>query len=98
VWSMAKAVEANTVNDPRRAAVVFGTAHSTKGRQVKKVVLLDDFRTPFELESSRSEKITAGEWTNTDEVAQAEEINMLYVAGTRAQDLLVVPARIAEDL
>ncbi|MFX4226467.1 MAG: 3'-5' exonuclease [Porticoccaceae bacterium] len=98
VWSMAKAVQANTVSDPRRAAIVFGTAHSTKGREFNRVVLLDDFRTPPLLESARSEKVTAGEWTEKDEVAHAEELNMLYVAGTRAKQMLVVPERLAENL
>tara|TARA_R110001583_G_scaffold195401_1_gene372750 strand:- start:18873 stop:20348 length:1476 start_codon:yes stop_codon:yes gene_type:complete len=98
VLGMAKAVEANVVEDPRRAAIVFGTAHSTKGREFNRVVLLEDFRSPIELESSRSEKIAAGEWTDKDEVAHEEEINMLYVAGTRARELLVVPVKIADNL
>ena len=98
VLTMAKAVEACVVTDPRRAAVSFGTAHSTKGREFENVVLLDDFKTPSQLERIKNDLVKSGNWTSADQVVHEEEINMLYVAGTRAMKSLIVPHRIAEDL
>lgn len=98
VLSMAKAVAACVVKDPRRAAVSFGTAHSTKGREFDNIVLLDDFKTPTQLEKMKQDLVRAGSWTREDQVVHEEEMNMLYVAGTRAKKSLLVPYRIASDL
>lgn len=98
VWSMAKSVESSVVSDARRAAVLFGTAHSTKGREFDNVALLDDFKTPSQLEKIRYDLIKGGNWSSQDQVAHEEEINMLYVAGTRAKKMLIVPDKIAGDL
>lgn len=68
-----------------QAEIVLSTGHRSKGRQFKHVVLGDDFKHPAELAAKRRALSAAGQQVPADvQQSEAEEINVLYVAATRA--------------
>lgn len=66
-------------HDPERAPLILSTTHRVKGREWDRVMLLDDFVTPEKL----------GEQSDDERDA---ELNILYVAATRAVRELYIPA------
>lgn len=83
----------NAHHQPREenAAIVVSTAHKAKGREWQNVIILDDFQTPSQLRSLLGRKrITVSEYN--------QEINLLYVAATRAIDTLSLSQSLHEDI
>lgn len=73
--------------NPRDAAIRLSTAHKAKGLEAEAVMLLDDFETPAELK----EKVIEGK---SNPVEYDQEINLLYVAHTRASHRLMLPDKL----
>ncbi|MBL4888640.1 MAG: ATP-dependent helicase [Candidatus Lindowbacteria bacterium] len=71
--------------DPERAPLILSTTHRVKGREWDRVMLLDDFASPEELKGY------------SDQVRDAE-LNILYVAATRAVRELHIPSSLRYGL
>lgn len=76
------------------ADMIFGTVHRCKWMEYDSVTLLDDFITEKKLKKSI---LQSGDdaMTETMKNSIAEEINILYVAATRAKNRLIIPAEIS---
>jgi len=75
------------------ADLIFSTVHRCKGMEYDEVTLLNDFMTEEKLK--RSIEQNSGEKINEQNKNRlAEEINILYVAATRARNKLIIPAEI----
>jgi F-box protein, helicase, 18 len=73
----------NTINrcyetDERRAPNILSTTHKVKGREWDSVLLLNDFISPLDLDRLSLKR-------------RDEELNILYVAATRARRMLYIP-------
>ena len=75
-----------SVSDRHDADVVLTTAHKAKGQEYERVAVLDNFIKGF-LEPEAEPDL--GDWRTR------EEINLLYVAMTRAQTALKIPFAVA---
>ena len=71
--------------DKSKAEMIFSTVHRAKGMEYDVVYLVDDFITEEKLEKQKD----TGEPLNTAKLT--EEINLLYVAVTRAKYKLYIP-------
>lgn len=74
-------------HEKQRAEVIFSTVHRCKGMEYDEVELVNDFMTEEKLKKLAEE-------TEADGPAQGrllEEVNLLYVAVTRAKSLLRIP-------
>lgn len=69
-----------------KAEMIFSTVHRAKGMEYDVVYLVDDFITEDKLE-----KQTTGNGEPPNVVKLNEEINLLYVAVTRAKNILNIP-------
>jgi F-box protein 18 (helicase) len=76
-------------DDKTKAEMIFSTVHRAKGMEYDVVYLVDDFITEEKLEKQRSAQKDKGEPLNTAKLT--EEINLLYVAVTRAKYKLFIP-------
>jgi len=72
-------------DEKEKAEVIFSTVHRCKGMEYDTVQLVDDFITEKRLEKLKEEK----ESLNKGKLN--EEINLLYVAVTRAKNVLHIP-------
>lgn len=81
-----------------KAEMILMTAHASKGLQFNNVELCFDFKTPMEIEEQRAELISEDKYTERSETELKEEINLLYVAATRAVKQLKLPKNIHECL
>lgn len=80
-------LKARHVDDASEASVIFSTVHRCKGMEYDQVQLVDDFIT-----ESKLDKLLEEAPPSALEIARlAEEINLLYVAVTRAKSLLLMP-------
>lgn len=77
--------------DEAAAQIVVSTAHKAKGREWDSVVVLDDFEPPAELAARR--RGDAGRAEDAD-----QQINLLYVACTRAKHHLQLASRLYDAL
>lgn len=84
---VARELRQNAVSNIRAADVIVSTAHRSKGLEWDTVVLYDDF----------PDLIDEGELA-FDEKEIEDELNLLYVASTRAQQLLYVPKTIMANI
>jgi superfamily I DNA/RNA helicase len=73
-------------NNKEDAEIVFSTVHRSKGMEYDEVQLVNDFITEEKLK-----KIIKEEKNDADEAKLNEEINLLYVAVTRAKSRLYLP-------
>jgi F-box protein 18 (helicase) len=71
--------------DKTKAEMIFSTVHRAKGMEYDVVYLVDDFITEEKLEKLKDK----GETLNTAKLT--EEINLLYVAVTRAKYKIYIP-------
>ena len=71
------ALRRNSTDDPLDADVIVSTCHRSKGLEWDVVVLEEDFPDIFD-----EEKITPDQ--------RVDELNLLYVAATRAKKVLVI--------
>ena len=78
--------------DKHKAEIIFSTVHRCKGMEYDVVELANDFTTEAKIERQKN---------NTDFKEQKgrieEEINLLYVAITRAKTLLKIPEDLVPD-
>ena len=90
--SLIKAIKNKHVDDGKResADVIFSTVHKSKGMEYDIVHLVNDFMTEERLQTILKEKPEEG----LDRGQLNEEINLVYVAVTRAKKTLHIP----EDL
>lgn len=73
------------------ARFIVSTAHKAKGREWETVVLLDDYFTLAQLRAMRAKKrITSYEYD--------QEVNLLYVAATRAIGTLMISAPLFDEI
>jgi superfamily I DNA/RNA helicase len=77
--------------DEAAAQVVVSTAHKAKGREWDSVVVLDDFEPPAELAARRRSDAERAEDAD-------QQINLLYVACTRARRHLQLAPRLYDAL
>lgn len=73
------------------AALIVSTAHKAKGREFETVVVLDDFEDPANLVARRQKD-------QTKTVEADQQVNLLYVACTRATDRLYLAPHLFEAL
>jgi F-box protein, helicase, 18 len=73
--------------EKEKADVIFSTVHRCKGLEYDEVFLLDDFITLDEIQKYEKEELTS---TRRDTII--EEINVLYVAVTRAIAKVTMPS------
>jgi len=75
------------------ADLIFSTVHRCKGMEYDEVTLLNDFITEEKLKRSIDQNGREN-IKEQDKNRLAEEINILYVAATRARNKLVIPSEI----
>lgn len=78
-------------DDEAAAQIVVSTTHKAKGREWDTVVVLDDFEAPAELAARQR-----GDATKADDADQ--QINLLYVACTRARNHLLLAPKLYDAL
>jgi len=88
IFDLIKTIKSKHVgNDERnKAEIIFSTVHRSKGMEYDAVHLVNDFINEEKLEKSLSDKENPA-----DKARLNEEINLLYVAITRAKYLLHIP-------
>ncbi|MFI8432101.1 3'-5' exonuclease, partial [Pseudomonas sp. NPDC078863] len=69
-------MRAMTVNEEDKADIILATAHRSKGLEFDNVALMDDFPDPLD--------------PQMDHASREDELNLLYVAATRAKYQLAV--------
>lgn len=80
-------------DEKAKAEMIFSTVHRAKGMEYDVVYLVDDFITEERLEKMISDQKGKKEPLNISKLN--EEINLLYVAVTRAKNKLYVPEGLA---
>lgn len=73
------------------ARILLSTAHKAKGLEAEVVVILDDFATPDELKARLLDN-------KIKPIDYEQEINLLYVACSRAQRRLLLPPSLHADV
>ncbi|KAK3605072.1 hypothetical protein CHS0354_000738 [Potamilus streckersoni] len=81
------------LEDKERADVVFSTVHRCKGMEYDSIELANDFINEEKLKRLENEK----ELTAIDEAKVVEEINLLYVAVTRACCKIAIPESLVPE-
>lgn len=71
-------------DNKNKASIIFSTIHRCKGIEYDEIEIVDDFITESELMQLRSDK-------NANFARLNEEINLLYVAITRAKNIVYIP-------
>lgn len=82
-----------TDNDRGKAELIFSTVHRSKGMEYDTVRLVNDFITEAKLEKIANDPTV----TEVSMDKLNEEINMLYVAITRAKNALYIPADLVPE-
>lgn len=85
-----KDLKENHVSSKPDADMVFSTIHRCKGMEYDEVILLNDFITEEKL-LKNIEDLGRGHLKEKDKDVLAEEVNILYVAITRARNRLIIP-------
>jgi len=80
--------------DKKDAEMIFSTVHRCKGMEYDEVKLLNDFITGEKLKKYIAE-MGGEKITDADKNRLAEEVNILYVAATRARNKLIIPPEIS---
>lgn len=84
---MVSAIRKHNVTDQSMAHVVFTTAHKSKGLEFRQVELGSDF---IDMEDVRDD-MQKRNLSNSSGICDDQEINLLYVAATRAKKALGLP-------
>jgi hypothetical protein len=87
-------VKASLVSTPQQAEITLITAHRAKGLEWDNVILCEDFRPLYDEETGNLRPIGHNPKTQI----AADEINLLYVASTRAKSCLVPNRELARLL
>jgi F-box protein 18 (helicase) len=87
--SIIKSIKDKHVENSERenAEIIFSTVHRCKGLEYDVVQLVDDFLTEDKLEK----QLASGDKSEYQLSRLNEEINLLYVAVTRARNQLIIP-------
>ncbi|HTL07915.1 MAG TPA: 3'-5' exonuclease, partial [Chitinophagaceae bacterium] len=80
-------------NSKEDADMIYSTVHRCKGMEYDEVTLLDDFISEDKLKKYIAQH-EGGVMTDHERNRLAEEVNILYVAVTRAKNRLLLPAAI----
>lgn len=83
----------NHTADKSEADMIFSTVHRCKGMEYDEVILLKDFMQEDKLKKQIA-LMGGDKISDADKGRLAEEINVLYVAATRAKQKLVLPPEI----
>jgi superfamily I DNA/RNA helicase len=86
-------LKANHTTTKEEADMIFSTVHRCKGMEYDEVTLLKDFINPEKLKKYISQ-LGGDNITAADKNRLAEEINILYVAASRAKNKLKIPPEI----
>jgi F-box protein 18 (helicase) len=88
IFDLLRSLKAKHVGDGERhkAEMIFSTVHRAKGMEYDTVHLASDFMTEAKLE-----RLTNNKKESLNMVKLQEEINLLYVAATRARTTLHIP-------
>jgi superfamily I DNA/RNA helicase len=86
-------LKTNHTTTKEEADMIFSTVHRCKGMEYDEVTLLNDFINPEKLKKYISQ-LGGDNITGADKNRLAEEINILYVAATRAKNKLKIPPEI----
>jgi len=92
--SLINELKTNHTTDKVEADMIFSTVHRCKGMEYDSVTLLNDFITEEKLKRQIAQ-CGADKITEADKNRLAEEINILYVAATRAKTKLLIPPEIS---
>lgn len=87
IFSLLKKLKELHTDNKAEAEWIFSTVHKSKGMEYDHVILTNDFLT----EKAIKDSIDEAEKISDVEIRLAEEINLLYVAITRAKVLLEIP-------
>jgi len=91
--SLINELKANHTAVKQEADMIFSTVHRCKGMEYDEVTLLNDFMNEEKLKKQIAQW-GADKMTEQDKNRLAEEINILYVAATRAKTKLKIPPEI----
>lgn len=83
---------------PREARLHLSTAHRAKGLEADTATLLDDFWSLERRVSYRDYLTEKKEWTAIKARDFDQELNLLYVAVTRAKERLFLPTELYYEL
>lgn len=87
IFSLLKNLRELHTDDKNEAEWIFSTVHKSKGMEYDHVILTNDFLT----EKAIKDQIEEAENPLDIQVKMGEEINLLYVAITRAKTILEIP-------
>jgi len=87
LYILEKKLKRNSADQMSAADVVLSTAHKAKGLEFDRVALLPNFAR--EIIDDKESEVDLEDWRTR------EEINLLYVAMTRAMNRLLIPADVA---
>lgn len=88
-----KQLKNNHTAGKEEADMIFSTVHRCKGMEYDEVTLLNDFITEEKLQKYIAQQ-GAGKINEAEKNRLGEEVNILYVAVTRARKLLKIPPEI----
>ena len=91
--NLIEALKANHTANKNEADMIFSTVHRCKGMEYSEVFLLNDFITEEKL-VKQIKQVGLNKLTTADTIKLNEEINLLYVAATRAINKLFIPIEI----
>jgi F-box protein, helicase, 18 len=89
IHGIMKIIKDRHVSNKEKAKMIFSTVHRSKGMEYDAVKLVDDFITEKTLENFKE-----GKNKNYDPDKLNEEINLLYVAITRAKNCIYIPEKL----
>ena len=81
IFEINKKIKNRLVLDKNKADIIFTTTHKSKGLEYEQIILADDFITKKEITNEKSKMSDA---------QKAEELNIYYVAATRAKKVAVL--------
>ena len=83
IFEINKKIKTRLVTSKESADIIFTTAHKSKGLEYEQIVLASDFISKKEIVNEKSKM---------SDMQKSEELNIYYVAATRAQKVAVLPS------
>ena len=81
IFEINKKIKNRLVLDKNKADIIFTTTHKSKGLEYEQIILADDFISKKEITNEKSKM---------SDMQKAEELNIYYVAATRAKKVAVL--------
>ena len=91
--NLIETLKENHTTNKKDADMIFSTVHRCKGMEYNEVFLLKDFITEEKIQKQLTQ-IGIGKLTTAETIRLTEEVNLLYVAATRAINKLIIPIEI----